>query len=184
MMEANEENWDAQPPKILVLGVGNYLLGDEGVGVHAVRAFQEVCPPGVAAIEVGTAIWRIESMLPAARLLVVFDALQAGGAPGSIYATSLTGTTSQAIQISLHEYSLGDAVKTLLQQPDGLVLGIEPEGINYGCELSAPAAEAIPKAIQWALAIIRYWQAMGEEKSAESEELLEWLAAQSGVKRV
>ncbi len=43
--------------KTLILGMGNLLLGDEGVGVHAVRALlKDGCPPGIEILEIGTAI--------------------------------------------------------------------------------------------------------------------------------
>ncbi len=170
-------------PEILVLGLGNYLLRDEGVGVHAVRAFQQYCPEGVLAVDVGTAVLRVENLLHSARLVIALDALQAGGSPGSIYAADASGVTSGGLRSSLHEYGLLEALRAVRDNPpEMLILGVEPEVIDCGCELSARVQAAIPRMIDSTLAAIGYWRSAAVEgKTPRPGSLLEWLGQRPGV---
>lgn len=158
MKESVEQEERIPAPEILVLGLGNFLLRDEGAGVHAVRAFQACCPQGVLAVDAGTAVLRVENLLESAALIIAFDALQAGCAPGTVYATDATGVLDGGVRHSLHEYGLLQALKAARNSPvETLILGVEPEVIDYGCELSAPVRAAIPKMVNLALAAIGRW---------------------------
>ena len=155
---AQEERTPA--PEILVLGLGNLLLRDEGAGVHAVRAFQTCCPAGVLAVDAGTAVLRVENLLQSAALIIAFDALQAGSAPGTVYASDASGILDAGVRHSLHEYGLLQALQAARNNSvETLILGVEPEVIDYGCDLSAPVQAAIPKMVDLALAAIARWHA-------------------------
>ena len=65
----------------VVLGVGNLLLGDEGVGVHAARALLAGDLHDAEVLDVGTAILDALPALERARFIVVIDAVEAGGTP-------------------------------------------------------------------------------------------------------
>jgi len=74
--------------KTIVLGLGNLLLGDEGVGVHAIRYLQAQkveLPPEVELVDGGTAGLDLLPILEGAEQVIIVDAVRAGGAPGSIY---------------------------------------------------------------------------------------------------
>lgn len=69
--------------RILVVGIGNLLLGDEGVGVHVVSRLKEsALPPGVEAVDVGTNSYDLIDCLYESERLIVIDAMQGGGEPG------------------------------------------------------------------------------------------------------
>ena len=74
-------------PRILVLGVGNTLMGDDGVGVHAVRALADgyEIPANVLVVDGGVAGLRLLGEIAAADYLIIVDAVRRGGVPGSIY---------------------------------------------------------------------------------------------------
>jgi len=72
-------------PRIVVIGVGNLLLKDEGIGIHAVQALQELdFPPDVKLIDGGTSP-DIIAYTRAGDKLIIVDAAKAGGEPGTIY---------------------------------------------------------------------------------------------------
>jgi hydrogenase maturation protease len=182
----NEAGACPTAPGILVIGLGNYLLRDEGVGVHAVGAFQKDCPDGVCAVDAGTAVLRVENLLRSARLVIAFDAMQAGGPPGSVYAAGASGAAAGQFHVSLHEFGLLEALKAVPDNPpETLILGVEPGTIDYGCELSPAVQAAIPRVLAFALAAIGYWRsAAAGGKNPQPGSLLAWLGQRPGTCRV
>src|SRR4051794_41702496 len=70
----------------LVLGMGNLLLSDEGVGVHVARALAtRALPEGVSVVEAGTAFLDVLPDIEKADRILLIDAMAGGGAPGSGY---------------------------------------------------------------------------------------------------
>jgi hydrogenase maturation protease len=147
-------------PAIVVLGLGNLLLGDDGVGVHAVRAIDGRLPVGVIAAEAGTAILRAEHLIEAADYIVAFDAMRAGGAPGSVYMTSLDNVADEFHgSESLHDLTLVSVMRHLRRKPRrSLVIAAEPQIIEIGMELSACVSAAVPRMVDTALRIIDLWR--------------------------
>ena len=72
--------------RILIVGLGNVLLKDDGVGVHAVRELQKNPPDRLCVADVGTAVLHAVHLLEWAEKVIAIDAVKAGGAPGTIYA--------------------------------------------------------------------------------------------------
>ncbi len=141
----------------VVLGVGNTLLRDEGIGCHVARAV--MCRvagrlPDVEVIDCGTCA----DMLPIpgeVDKLVIVDAVSAGGAPGQIYRFRLNDLTLEEKQfLSLHDMSLIDSLMLMHLQCAGLagtgevvVVGVEPKEIDWGLELSAELRGKIPEIV-------------------------------------
>jgi hydrogenase maturation protease len=132
----------------VVLGLGNLLLGDEGVGVHAARALLAGDVRGILVLDVGTAILDALPALEQARRIVVVDAVEAGGPPGSIYRFPIERAQPQATLAGLHGFDLTRALALAgaADVPrDVVVLGVEPETIEWSLELSATVAAAMPE---------------------------------------
>ena len=149
-----------RPPRILIAGLGNYLLGDDGIGVHAVRALQQTPPPGAVLAEVGTAVLDALHLLEWADKILAIDAMQAGGTPGTIYAFGAEDAAGPGMQVSLHELNLLAALRFLPRQakPEILIVGIEPETIDYGLDLSPAVAAALPELTQEVRKIVSGWR--------------------------
>ena len=83
MREITEAETKKEPtPRVLVIGVGNLLLKDEGIGIHAANALQEVdLPQAVKMIDAGTSP-DLLAYSEAGDKLIIIDAAQAGGKPG------------------------------------------------------------------------------------------------------
>jgi len=142
-------------PKVVVLGMGNILLKDEGIGVHVAHALQEAPSPADVEMEVldgGT--------LPDAPLafgevdkLVVVDAVQGGGKPGAIYRFYPEDIRlDNDMLTSLHQMSLLEnlwLMDKFSQKPkDVVIVGIEPEDMSCGLELSPKLQQRIPQIIK------------------------------------
>ena len=94
------------PPEILIVGIGNVLLGDDGVGVHAARRLALHPPPEVCVLDGGTDFLALLPHLEACDVAVVIDALDAGGPPGTIYRGTVGDLAAPEARRSLHEFGL------------------------------------------------------------------------------
>jgi len=138
-----------------VLGIGNVLLGDEGVGCHVVHALEGIPLPDVKIIDGGTCPDAFQ-LLEDADKLVIVDAVKGGGTPGQIYRFHLEDITlEQKPFLSLHDVGLVDNL--MLMQlwrniGETVIIGVEPREINWGLELSPKLREKMPQIIETILA--------------------------------
>lgn len=161
----SEEDLPGQP-RILIAGLGNSLLQDDGVGVHAVRELRKAALPGVLAVEVGTAVLDALHLFEWADKILAIDAMEAGGSPGTIYVFGVGDIEEHGLQASLHELSLLAALRFLPQgpRPEIVVLGMEPETIDYGLDVSPSLQASLPQLVQAAREIIASW---GSNRAAQ-----------------
>lgn len=131
---------------LLIVGLGNILMADDGVGIHAVRALQDDPPPGARVLEVGTAVLDALPWIAAAERLLALDAIQAGGAPGAIYRVDPPLAAPATAPTSLHELDLPAALRIhgVDRAPPLTVVGVEPARIDFGLELSAVVQAVLP----------------------------------------
>lgn len=146
--------------RILVAGLGNLLLADDGVGVHAARALLGSRPRGVRVVEVGTAVLDALHLFERADRVLALDAIQGGGQPGEIYALRLGDAANPTGKVSLHDFGLRTIFDFLAtpRRPEVLVLGVEPQRIDYGLTLSPAVENVLPRLLAEAHAILRRWQ--------------------------
>jgi hydrogenase maturation protease len=143
----------------VVLGIGNIILSDEGVGVRAAEALSAGyhLPPEVEVIDGGTAGMELLGPLAGVDLLLVLDALKAGRAPGTI--VKLAGKEVPVFfrsKLSPHQVSICDVLAALEfsgELPKDLVLiGCEPASLELGLELTPTIAAQVPEMVQLAVA--------------------------------
>ena len=147
-------NLPTRPLRTLVVGLGNVLLKDDGVGVHAVRELSHCLPPRIVTAEVGTAVLDALHLFEWADRIVGIDAMQAGGVPGTIYSFSVDDVDNPGVRTSLHEMGLVAALRFLRgKRPAIAMLAVEPETMESGLELSSPVAAALPELVRAARAI-------------------------------
>ena len=140
--------------RVAVVGVGNILLKDEGIGIHVVRALREVIGnrTDVELIDGGTSPDALLGLEAVPRLILV-DATRGGGPPGSIYRfhPSDISVESQSIT-SLHQIVLLDSLKMMQlggSQPDDIIIiGVEPKEIDWGMELSPELMQKLPQIVR------------------------------------
>lgn len=144
--------------RMLIVGIGNELLGDEGLGVHLVRSLlyeRESLPAEVQLLEAGTALLDVlEEMAGYPRVLLV-DAVRAGREPGTLYRWEVVSDAIRQIEhlppTSMHDWNLIDtllAAEMLGLLPKRITLfGVEPESTEPGTELSPRVARAAERLI-------------------------------------
>lgn len=129
--------------RILVLGVGNLLMGDEGVGIHAARELMErTLPPRVDVIDGGTAGLDLLHLIEGYERVLIIDAVDVGEEPGAILRFSPQDVTSQDgdFPMSLHQTEVlrvlefADYVGQEL--PPVVIFGVQPESMEWSLELS------------------------------------------------
>jgi hydrogenase maturation protease len=145
---------------ILVAGLGNVLLMDDGVGVHAVQVLQQDAPCGVCVVEVGTAVLDALHLFEWADMILAIDAMQAGGAPGTVYRFGEGDIAEGGMPVSLHELSIKAALRLLPSPPEAEIvfIGVEPGTIHYGLELTPAVQAALPRVVAAAREIIARWR--------------------------
>lgn len=118
--------------KLLVMGIGNMLLTDDGVGVFAAQTLmKESFPPNVTVMEAGTFTHDVFYLFEGYDAVLVLDIVHARGEPGVIYRLSEAQLVDNEKQrLSIHDIDLIDSLNMaeLLhgKRPQLLVLGMEP----------------------------------------------------------
>lgn len=136
--------------RFLVLGLGNSLLGDEGVGIHAVNALAiEDCPHDVKILSVETAILDALPALEKADYVIIVDAMKVHRAPGTIYRIRLKDCDFGGPVASLHGLDIGRVLALSNREtlPEVVVIGVEPAIIHWSLELSPAVENALPNVL-------------------------------------
>lgn len=144
---------------ILVLGIGNLLLTDDGVGVHAARVLLQRAPAGMAVVEVGTAILRAEHLLEDHSRIIAFDALKAGGPAGSLYLTTLDQIDASGPKATLHDLGLAALARIAGRDvAEILVIAAEPGTIEIGTDLTPALVATCERMVATAISAARLWK--------------------------
>jgi hydrogenase maturation protease len=140
--------------RVVVLGIGNVLMSDEGIGVHAVEALQQryVLADDVEVVDGGTTGMELLPDLQGADELIVVDAVRVGRLPASV--VRLQGDEVPAFfktKLSPHQVGLSDVLAALRfsgKAPDHVVLiGVEPKSLELAMELSPEVAACMDQVL-------------------------------------
>jgi hydrogenase maturation protease len=100
-------------PRILILGIGNLLMGDEGVGVHAVRALQEEpLPAGAELVDGGTGGFHLLSYLSDYPTVILIDAVMDGRDPGRVAVARPQFLSDYPRSLGAHDIGLRDLIES------------------------------------------------------------------------
>ena len=150
MSEDLEGNIDA---RIVVLGIGNELLRDEGVGVHVARALEKKSPPEGIDFEVidgGTSPDAFNLPGTVSKLIIV-DAAKGEDEPGTVYRFAPEEIEPQPMT-SLHQLGVLESLKLMSlsghKPGQTVIIGVEPKEIDWGTELSPELERRIPRIVE------------------------------------
>lgn len=138
----------SQDVKVVILGVGNLLLSDEGAGVHVIQRLQErfALPAEVQVVDGGTLGMDLLYYLEGCQTLLIVDAVATGKPPGTLI--RLEGEEVPAflsVKISPHQVGVPDMLFAAklkgIDPPDIVLWGVQPESFEIGLEPS-PAIDA------------------------------------------
>jgi hydrogenase maturation protease len=143
--------------KTLIIGVGNTLMSDEGVGVAVAKALMnENLPAGVQVVDAGCALLNVLMDLEGFDRVVIIDAAAGGGRPGNIYrfdsSVLADKTAAPRCLTSLHEIGVPESIAMAeisgSEIPPVTIIGVEPSSLELGTELSGPIKSKIPDIVQ------------------------------------
>jgi len=139
--------------KILVLGIGNYLMGDEGVGVHIVQEMEEMnLPDYVEVLDGGTGGFFLMNVFDDYGKVIFLDATMDGKKGGTIALLKPKFAADFPKALSVHDVGLKDMVEALYLQdklPEMHLITISVEGIQpMTIEMTKDVKNSIPKAIE------------------------------------
>jgi len=139
---------------ILVMGVGNILLSDEGIGVRVIEAMKDNnLPDNVEILDVGIGALDIIDIIANREKVIIIDAVRGGSEPGAVYRFAPNDIAIQSpTPISVHQFdipgtlNMAELVGCMPQQV--IIFGIEPKRLEWGLELSPEVAAVIPRVIE------------------------------------
>ena len=163
--------YDDYENSIVVLGVGNILLTDEGLGVHVVEDLKAnyTFTPQISLIDGGTMGMELLTYMRGMKKILLIDAVNGGETPGTIYEFPHRELEQYFTDhISVHEVGMQDIlrIRAIQENPleDAIVIGVEPESLDVGLEPSAPVQKALPEVKERVLRVLREWGVQIEPK--------------------
>jgi hydrogenase maturation protease len=161
--------------RITVLGIGNILNSDEGVGVHVVRAMQVEAhrAPDVAFLDGGTLGLNLLTPVEGASHLLILDAVDADQPPGTLIELAkeeipLFG----GVRMSQHQLTFQEVLGLALIRdkfPGKLYLiGVQPASLEIGTELSPQVVAVLPRILKRAWDVVGEWSCQASAFSIES----------------
>jgi len=175
-LDHHRRRGEGEPPRVLVLGIGNILWADEGFGVRAVEEFHRRwrVPDHVTILDGGTQGLYLVNFLQEHDRLLVFDAIDYGLEPGTmkIVRDDEVPKFTGAKKMSLHQTGFQEvlsAADLLAAYPETLALiGCQPLDLeDWGGPLTAPVRATIDRALEAALAILAEWGITVEARAGE-----------------
>jgi hydrogenase maturation protease len=135
----------------LVVGIGNPIMSDDGIGVHALRYLEGRLPDDVELVEGSVYCADLLLFLENRRKVVFIDGIDAGAEPGTLFRFSPDEVRNQKGNepVSLHDfgiYELITAARLLDQCPEDIViLAVQVKNVDVGENLSPEVLDAIPR---------------------------------------
>lgn len=150
-----DEYSQASKDKIIIIGLGNTLLQDAGIGVHIIQELQKMnLPDNIELIDGGTAgLDLMDYMNKGVDKVIIIDAVKGGRTPGTVFRLSANEimTTTKHI-FSIHQADLVDAIKMIdlfgRKPQEIVIIGVVPDEIEWALNLSPVLQSKIPEIIR------------------------------------
>ena len=138
---------------VAVIGLGNPLLKDDGIGPRVIQELNKcVLPPRVKAVEAKGSFFSYWDLLVECHYVIAVDSMQGDGPPGSVYLlTPEHLNISNPVPGIRHEVHFLEVIKTASffgAKPDVTIVGIEPKEISFSTELSPEVAAKLPGVVK------------------------------------
>lgn len=143
---------NARRPGTLVIGLGNVLRGDDGVGVRVIQALSaQPLAPDVEVVDGGTQGLGLVGLFEGRERIILVDAADVGKAPGQFVRFRLAEADLRGADehLSIHAAGLRDALmlaQALKVLPDKVIIyGVQPARLDWDSELSSEVRAAVPR---------------------------------------
>jgi hydrogenase maturation protease len=158
MAEKRDKGKGPSTPHVTILGVGNILLSDEGVGVRVVERLDRCYrfPDNVQILDGGVLGMRLMGVIGSTDILIVVDAVKNQQAPGTLYRLADEQVPRRVLaKQSMHQLDLPEVLalcSAIDKNPHTVVVGIEPEEIsNMNVELTPAIAAKVDDLVRMVL---------------------------------
>jgi len=151
--------------RIVVLGLGNLMRTDDAVGMLAVQQLRADArvPTSVSLVDGGTLGLDLLHPLDGVTHLLALDAIDTGAAPGTLVRFSGEEIADLPVAKSVHLLGFSDLIGAMRLTGSApaeiVVLGVQPDRIEWGTQLTARVEAALPDLVESALAQLDAWQA-------------------------
>ena len=148
----------------VVIGVGNTILSDDGVGVHAARLLQNDprVPSNVTVLDGGTIGLELVPYASDASRVLLLDAMNSGKTPGTLARMTGRDVLNTTGGSSAHQLGVADLIAALLlvsaHPQEIVVLGVQPANTDWGTYLSPKVEAALVPLVDAALAQLELWE--------------------------
>jgi hydrogenase maturation protease len=137
----------------VIIGIGNILLQDDGVGVHVIKQLEnEKLPSTIELVDGGTSTLDTLGLFLDYKKVIVVDCLRAGLEPGTIYKIKPEDIKNYKKEnLSIHDVQILDVVKManmMNKYPEVVIFGIEPEKIALDLEMTETMVSKIPEIVR------------------------------------
>ena len=138
---------------VLILGIGNILLQDDGLGVHILNELEKMdLPDKVELLDGGTGGFHLIPIIEDKKKLIILDAIVSEDEPGSIYRLKFEDIEyKQKAGISLHEAGIIEALKIASihgKRPDTIIIAVRPkEYKTFGLDVTPEIKKIFPDVI-------------------------------------
>lgn len=155
--------------RTLLMGIGNILLSDDGIGVHVIRALDALERAGkigqaIALRDGGTIGLALLTELDAFGAFIAIDAMELGAAPGSVRAfvgrdmdAQLGGKRRSAHEVALADLIMAATLSDCAPARRALV-AIQPGSTQWGLSPTEPVLAAIPEACKTVMSLLEDWE--------------------------
>ena len=154
-------------PKTLILGIGNTLLTDEGIGIHVMRelADSQLLQGNIEFLDGGTLSFTLASPIEECQQFIVIDASEISSKPGTVQVfenEQMDHFISTGNKKSVHEVGLVDVMSIAMLSgrlpAKRALIGIQPDILDWGEAPTGPVQQAIPVACQHVRDLLSKWQ--------------------------
>jgi len=155
-------------PKIMVMGVGNILLSDEGLGVRFLDELAKISfPANVELLEGGTAGLELVHLIQEVDFLIIVDAIDAKDEPGALFRFHPRDIKvfPEQYEVSFHQIGIIEVLamaNVLGQAPKTLIFGIQPKSLEWGLDISPEIQALFPHLTEFVLNEIDFIQREGK----------------------
>ena len=179
-MTSEEAGGVAAGSRTVVVGVGNPLMGDDGLGIVALERLREEwhLPPDVELVDGGTWGMNLLPVIEEADQLLIVDAIDAGAEPGELVVLERDDLPLfLSMKLSPHQLDLGEVLALAAFRgrlpAQTVAIGLQPAVVDLCSELSEVVAERVDALLEQVVARLRAWghqPGVGPHQVAESAE--------------